>query len=109
MCALLDSFCYVYDRRFARVWNAAYNLTVPVGVRAHVTIPTVPDRGLTILELREAGKVIWSSATSAEGIIHEVLGVGSVERRQGSAEEELTVPVGVGHYSFTTMWERSEY
>ena len=85
---------------------AAYNLTVPVGIRAYVTVPTVPDRGLTILEVQEASKVVWSASS---GTGHTVLGVGAVERRQGSVEEELAVPIGAGHYSFAARWQRSIY
>ena len=85
---------------------AAYNLTVPVGIRAYVTIPTVPDRGLTILEVQEESKVVWSASSGTD---HAVLGVGVVERRQGSVEEELAVPMGAGHYSFAARWQRSNY
>ena len=85
---------------------AAYNLTVPVGIRAYVTIPTVPDRGLTIFDVQEQSKVVWS-AFSRTG--HAVLGVGVVERRQGSVEEELAVPMDAGHYSFAARWQRSNY
>ena len=106
---LRGRFSLSSDRLFRSLLRiVAYNLTVPVGIRAHIAIPTVPDRGLKILEVREASEVIWSAA-STSGNSHAVLGVGAVERRHGLVEEELAVPVVAGHYSFTAYWQRSTY